>query len=381
VREAILEKYTSDFTNDFEKLLEQSFATKFKVADLVEGVIVKIEKTGILVDIGGKTEAFLPYKELSNLPFQNPETIVCLGETKQFYVLKEEDEEGQVMISLRRVHLARNWENLDNARRNEETVNVRVLSLVKGGVIAEIFDLRGFIPASQLRTGIPHESLIDQELAVKVIEADPKKNKLILSERLALAEERKRIVKDVIASLNEEQIIEGEVVRLADFGAFIDVMGIDGLLPISEISWQRIKHPSDILKLGQLVQVKVLNVDINLSRVSLSLKRMEENPWVKIEDEFKEGQVVKGTVNKITNFGAFVNIFPGVEALLPATEMSEDAVNPYEFLSVGQEIQVLIKRFSPQERRIGLSIRDVEKSFINEIIKNESIPEPVLNVY
>lgn len=381
MREAILEKYTSDFTNDFEKLLEQSFATKFKVADLVEGVIVKIEKTGILVDIGGKTEAFLPYKELSNLPFQNPETIVCLGETKQFYVLKEEDEEGQVMISLRRVHLARNWENLDNARRNEETVNVRVLSLVKGGVIAEIFDLRGFIPASQLRTGIPHESLIDQELAVKVIEADPKKNKLILSERLALAEERKRIVKDVIASLNEEQIIEGEVVRLADFGAFIDVMGIDGLLPISEISWQRIKHPSDILKLGQLVQVKVLNVDINLSRVSLSLKRMEENPWVKIEDEFKEGQVVKGTVNKITNFGAFVNIFPGVEALLPATEMSEDAVNPYEFLSVGQEIQVLIKRFSPQERRIGLSIRDVEKSFINEIIKNESIPEPVLNVY
>ena len=139
-------------------------------------------------------------------------------------------------------------------------------------------------------------------------------------------------------------------------------MGIDGLLPISEISWQRIKHPSDILSFGQKIQVKILNIDNDLNRISLSLKRMEENPWVSVEGEFQEGQIIKGTVNKITTFGAFVNIYPGVEALLPVAEMSDSHINPFEVLSVGDELDVLIKRFSPQERRIGLSLKDVKRA-------------------
>lgn len=360
--EAIKEKKNEALISEFERLLNQSFDYNFKVADVVNGTIVKIDKGGIFVDIGSKTEAFLPLKELSNVPFSSPEDIVSVGDQKEFYIVKEENDEGQITVSLRRVHYAKNWDKLNEIRQNDETIDVRVVSLVKGGVIVEVQELRGFIPASQLRTGIPHEGLINQELQVKILESDPKKNKLILSERLALAEERKKIAGSIVANLEVDQVVEGEVVRIADFGAFIDIMGIDGLLPISEISWQRIKHPSDVLALGQKVQVKILNIDSELNRISLSLKRMEENPWVKVEGEFQEGQVIKGTVNKITTFGAFVNIFPGVEALLPVAEMSDSHINPFEVLSVGQEIEVLIKRFSPQERRIGLSLKDVNKA-------------------
>ena len=348
--------------SEFERLLNQSFDYNFKVADVVKGTVIKVDKSAIFVDIGSKTEAFLPLKELSNVPFANIEEIVSVGDEKEFYIVKEENEEGQITVSLRRVHYAKNWEKLNELRQNEETISAKVISLVKGGVIVEVQELRGFIPASQLRTGTPHESLVNQELQVKILESDAKKNKLILSERLALAEERKKIAGNIIANLDVDQIVEGEVVRIADFGAFIDIMGIDGLLPISEISWQRIKHPSDILSFGQKIQVKILNIDNDLNRISLSLKRMEENPWVSVEGEFQEGQIIKGTVNKITTFGAFVNIYPGVEALLPVAEMSDSHINPFEVLSVGDELDVLIKRFSPQERRIGLSLKDVKRA-------------------
>ncbi|HSA05922.1 MAG TPA: S1 RNA-binding domain-containing protein [Candidatus Gastranaerophilales bacterium] len=373
MREAILEKETNYYTEDFVQLLEQSFSQGYKTAELVEGTVIKMEKSSILIDIGGKTEAMLPLRELSNLPFEKPEDVISVGDKRKFYILREENDEGQITVSLRRVHLAQNWEKLDQMRQNEEIIKVKITSLVKGGVIVDALELKGFIPASQLRTGVPHESLIDQELSVRVLEADPKRNKLILSEKLCLAEERKKIAKDVIAQLEENQEIEGEVVRLADFGAFIDIMGIDGLLPISEISWQRIKHPSDILSLGQRVTVRVLNIDNELNRVSLSFKRMEENPWVKIEGKFEEGQVVKGTVNKITNFGAFINIFPGVEALLPVAEIADGRVNPYDFLNINQEVEVLIKRFSPQERRIGLSLKDLNSPNL-ELMSNSEEP-------
>jgi len=351
---------TSENLSEFERLLRDSFDYNFKVADVVKGTIVKVEKNQLLVDIGGKTEAYIPYKEISNLPFENAEDIVSVGEVKEFYILREENEDGQLTLSLKRVSQARSWTELEQLRQNEETIETKVISLVKGGVLVKVLGLRGFIPSSQLRTGTPHEGLIGQDIPAKILEADPKRNKLILSQRLALAEEREKVVENVIASLHVDQLVEGEVVRIADFGAFIDINGIDGLLPISEMSWQRVKHPSDILSLGQHVQVKVLKIDTELNRISLSLKRMEENPWVKIEGQFEEGQVVKGIVNKITNFGAFIDIFPGVEALLPAAEMSDEQnINPFNELTVGQEIEVLIKRFTPQEHRIGLSIRDL----------------------
>lgn len=349
-------------STEFEKLLKESFDYNFKVADVVEGKVVKIEKNGILIDIGSKTEAFVPFKELSNIPFEAVEDVVKVGETKEFYILREEDDEGQITLSLKRVSLARSWSNLEELRQNDEATVAKIISLVKGGVLVKVLGLRGFVPSSQLRTRTPYEGLIGQEIPVKILETDPKKNKLILSQRQAVAEEREKVVLEVISKLQVDQIVEGEVVRIADFGVFVDINGIDGLLPISEMSWQRVKHPSDIVTLGQKLTVKILKIDSELNRISLSLKRMEENPWVKIEGQFEEGQIVSGTVNKITSFGAFVDIFPGVEALLPAAEMTNTQVNPFEFLSVGQKLEVLIKRFTPQEQRIGLSLKDIKSN-------------------
>ena len=208
---------------------------------------------------------------------------------------------------------------------------------------------------------MPFDGLINQEIEVKVLEADAKRNKLILSQRQALAEQREQLVDDVISNLEIDQIVEGEVVRIADFGAFIDINGVDGLLPISEISWQRIKHPSDVLTLGQKIEVKILKIDEQLKRISLSLKRIGDNPWEEIEDKFKEGEVITGTVNKVTSFGAFINIFPGVEALLPVAEMEDANANPFDIYKAGDEIKVLIKKFTPQEHRIALSVKDINE--------------------
>lgn len=352
---------TREEMSEFEKLLNESFDYNFKVADIVKGTVVKVEKNGILIDIGSKTEAIIPLKELSGVPFENPEEIIKVGEEKEFYILKDEDEEGQITLSLKRVSMAKSWAVLEELRQAGGTTTAEIISLVKGGVLVKILGLRGFVPSSQLRTNTPYEGLLNQEIPVKILETDPKKNKLILSQRQAIAEEREKIVAQVIRNLTVDEIIEGEVVRIADFGAFIDINGVDGLLPISEMSWKRIKHPSDLLILGQRLEVKVLKIDTDLNRISLSLKRMEEDPWIKIENEFKEGQVVKGIVNKILAFGAFVDIFPGVEALLPVTEITDEPVDPLEKLTIGQEIEVLIKKFTPQEHRIGLSIKDLNQ--------------------
>lgn len=346
---------------EFEELLNKSFSCSAKVSELVKGTVVKIEKNGVLVDIGAKTEAIVPLRELSNLPFERVEDVINVGEEKEFYIIKEEDDEGQITLSLKKVSQARSWAQLDELKSSGKLVSAKILSSIKGGVLVKVFDLRGFIPSSQLRTGNAHDNLIGMDIEVKVLELDPQKNKLILSQRQAMAEERERIAIEVISSLELDQEVEGEVVRIAEFGVFIDINGIDGLLPISEMSWQRVRHPSDILSVGQKVTVKILNIDNEQNRISLSLKRMEENPWVKIEGEFKEGQIIKGTVNKITSFGAFVGIFPGVEALLPAAEMSDQMINPFNELTVGEEIEVLIKKFTPQEHRIGLSIKDLRK--------------------
>ena len=342
--------------DEFEQLLEESFAKSNAVADIVEGTVIKKETDGYLVSVkGAKMEAFLPNKALP----EGEELVV--GDIREFYVTKEENNEDAMQLSLKRIAYAQAWAQLNDAKIQGDTILAKVEKTVKGGVLVDIADLKGFIPSSQLRTGTPFDGLVDTKIEVKVLEADPKKNKLILSQRLAVAEQRDQVVDNVLSSLEEGQIVSGNVVRITDFGAFVDINGIDGLLPISEISWQRIKHPSDILTLGDTIEVKIIKIDNELKRISLSLKRMGENPWQQIEGQFEEGQTVKGTVNKVTTFGAFINIFPGVEALLPVAEMSDENVNPFNLYKVGDEVDVLIKKFTPKEHRIALSVKDINK--------------------
>ena len=346
--------------DDFEKLLDETLSKTYTVADIVEGTVIKRENGGYLVSVkGAKTEAFLPDKEIGNQD-ENADKLQ-IGDVREFYVLKEENDDEAMQLSLKRIAYAQAWAQLNDAKNVGDTILAKVVSIVKGGVLVDVADLKGFIPSSQLRTGTPFEGLVDTKIEVKVLEADPKKNKLILSQRLAVAEQRNQVVDDVISKLEEDMVVKGNVVRITDFGAFVDINGIDGLLPISEISWQRIKHPSDVLTLGDTIEVKIIKLDTELKRISLSLKRMGENPWQQIEGKFEEGQIVTGTVNKITTFGAFINIFPGVEALLPVAEMSNENVNPFNMFKVGDEVKVLIKRFTPQEHRIALSIKDIEE--------------------
>lgn len=340
--------------DEFERLLEDSLSKQHAVADIVEGTVIKKEAEGYLVSVkGAKMEAFLPEKEIT------ADETLEIGDIREFYVLKEEDNESSMQLSLSRIAFAQAWAQLNDAKLQGDTILAKVEKTVKGGVLVDIAGLKGFIPSSQLRTGTPFDGLVDTKVEVKVLEADPKKNKLILSQRQAVAEQRDQVVDNVLSSLEEDSVVSGTVVRITDFGAFVDINGIDGLLPISEISWQRIKHPSDVLTLGETIEVKIIKIDMELKRISLSLKRMGENPWQQIEGQFEEGQVVTGTVNKITTFGAFINIFPGVEALLPVAEMSEENVNPFNLFKVGDEVKVLIKRFTPQEHRIALSIKDI----------------------
>lgn len=346
-------------SEEFERLLNESFGYNFKVGNVIEGTILQVDKGGLMVDIGGKSEAFVPLKEISNIPFDDPRNIVSEGAKREFYILKEEDENGQITLSLKRVVLARSWEQLENLKQRNEVISAKVSAVVKGGVVVDVLGLRGFVPASQLRAGGPYDHIIGQEIPMKILETDAKRNKLILSQRQAIAEQRARLLEEVIEDLQVEQVVEGEVVRIADFGAFIDIKGVDGLLPISEMSWHRVRHPSDLLEIGQRIKLKVLKIDKELNRISLSLKRMEEDPWVKIEGQFSEGQIIEGTVNKIAQFGAFVDIFPGVEALLPVSEIADEQVNPDEHLTVGDRVRVVIKRFTPKERRISLSIRAI----------------------
>ena len=241
---------TTNMADEFERLLNESFSKSYSVADIVEGTVMKKDNEGYLVSVrGAKTEAYLPNKEL---PSAEAETLE-VGDIREFYVLKEENDAEGMLLSLKRLAFAQAWAQLNDAKVQGDTILAKVVSVVKGGVLVDVADLKGFIPSSQLRTGTPFDGIIDTKIEVKVLEADPKKNKLILSQRLAVAEQRDQVVDNILSTLEEGQIVKGEVVRIADFGAFIDINGIDGLLPISEISWQRIKHPSDVISLGVTV--------------------------------------------------------------------------------------------------------------------------------
>lgn len=350
----------NQINDEFEMLLNKQFETSLDVAQVVEGRILKRENEGYLVDIGAKTEAFLPDREITNNTEKDPSTLLEIGSKHDVYILKISDnDDEQILVSLKRVECAQVWAALTEAKANNDTIRTKVLSSVKGGVIVDVMELKGFIPSSHLRMGAPFDGLIGQELEAKVLEADPKRNKLILSQRMAVVEQREAAVNEVIENLEIDQIINGEVIRLADFGAFIDINGVDGLLPISEISWERINHPSDVLKLGEKIDVKILKIDYDLKRISLTLKRMTENPWEEVKQKFVEGQKIQGTVNKVTSFGAFVNIFPGVEALLPSAEMLGENPNPFDLYKTGDVIDVVIKKFTPDEHRIALSVKDM----------------------
>ena len=369
----------SDKRAEFEKLLsEKKDYLTFQQGTIVKGEIVYLEKDGAYVDIGAKCEAFLPHKELTNTPRKHKvESLVSTGEVHEFYVLKEATESNGVLLSLKRVNLAQGWAKLEEAKKSNDTLTGTVISVVKGGLILDMFGIKGFIPSSQLRLKAPaDDNLIDTQLPVKVLEVDARKNKLILSQKLAVQEEKAGLREKTLQNLEIGQIVSGEVVRVTDFGAFIDLGGIDGLLPISEFSWQRVSSPQDMLKVNQKIELKVLKIDKETNRISLSLKRMQNDPWDELSEKIKENELIKGSVSKIANFGAFIEVYPGVEGLLPKSEITEETESPKieDYVTVGQEVEVLVKRFAPTEHRLSLSLKEVTGSSSAEEDEKETLP-------
>lgn len=349
----VTKKETSDL--DFESLLEK-YDYKFQKGDLVKGIICGFDSQGVMVDIGAKTIAVIPTYEAVDKG-ENPEDKFQKGQEGEFLIIKEEDEDGKFLLSKKKVDFAYAWKELEKAKADDETIMGTVINVVKGGVLVEVSGVRGFIPSSQLRT---RESDVEvgSKLELKILTLDAQQNNFILSNKKVYEDTAEEARKNIFSQIEAGQVVKGEVVRITDFGAFIDLGGIDGLLPLSQLSWRWIDHPTDILKVGDKIDVEVIAVDYDKQRVSLSLKNLEPDPWIEAEKQIKEGDKVEGTVTRLKHFGAFVEVFPGVEALLPHNEVVDYQNDSKNILQVGDKISTYILKFNPADKRIALSIHE-----------------------
>lgn len=338
---------------EFEKLLEQYDYT-FKKGNLVKGVVCGVDSLGVHVDIGAKTTALIPVYEAVDKG-ENIEEKFPKGLEGEFLIIREENNEGQFLLSKKKVDFAYAWKELEKVKASDETILGTVVNTVKGGVLVDVAGIRGFMPSSQLKV---KETDLEPgaKIEVKILTLDAQQNNFILSNKKVYDDSVEENRKNIFSQIEQGQIVKGEVVRITDFGAFVDIGGVDGLLPLSQLSWRWIDHPNNILKVGETIEVEVILVDHEKQRISLSLKNLEPDPWIKAEENIKEGDKVEGTVTRLKYFGAFVEVYPGVEALLPHNEVVEYQNNSKSILQVGDKIDTYIIKFNPADRRISLSI-------------------------
>ena len=330
--------------------------------DVVDGVVVHIDSDGVLVDVGTKSEGTIKPSELSRDPGVNPEDVVSVGDVIKVYVVQTDTQDGGPILSKKRADFETAWERVEKANGTGEVLKAMVTDRVKGGLVVDL-GIRGFVPASHVGSGkIKNlERFVGQSMPFKVIEVDRERRKVVLSNRLAVQEEREGLRKTTLATLAEGQIRDGVVRRLTDYGAFVDLGGVDGLLHISEMSWTRIKHPSESVKAGQKIQVMVLKLNLGQGRVSLGLRQILPDPWQEIRRIHTVGTVITGTVTRIVPFGAFVQVEGGVEGIIPNSELAPRRVNkPEDVVSVGQEVEVKLIDLRPDERRMTLSLRQLQ---------------------
>jgi small subunit ribosomal protein S1 len=286
----------------------------FSEGDVVSGKVVRIDQDEVLVDIGYKSEGVIPSNELSIRKTAKPSEEVELGEEVDALVLTKEDQEGRLILSKKRARFEKAWRRIEEAAETGKPVTGTVIEVVKGGLILDL-GVRGFLPASlvDIRRVQNLDEFMGQQLECKVIELNRSRNNVVLSRRAVLEEERKEVREQILGRLQPGQVVEGKISNIVDFGAFVDLDGMDGLIHISELSWSHVNHPSEVVSIGDTVRVKVLDIDRERQRISLGLKQTQEDPWQRVLNEYKEGDVVDGKVTKIVAFGAFVQILPGVE--------------------------------------------------------------------
>jgi small subunit ribosomal protein S1 len=340
--------------------MESSFRD-FKDGDIVEGDVVKIDRDEVLLDIGYKSEGVIPSKELSIRHDVKPAEVVQVGEHLEALVLQKEDKEGRLILSKKRAQYERAWGRIEEVMTSGQTIKGPVIEVVKGGLILDI-GLRGFLPASlvDLRRVRDLQPFVGQELEAKIIELDRNRNNVVLSRRAFLEESQSEGRKTFLQNLQKGERRKGTVSSIVNFGAFVDLGGVDGLVHVSELSWKHVDHPQEVVAVGQEVEVEVLDVDLERERVSLSLKATQEDPWKEFERTSQAGAIITGTVTKLVPFGAFVRVAPGIEGLVHISEISHEHVDaPESVLSVGQEVQVKVIDVDVSRRRVSLSMRQV----------------------
>ena len=333
--------------------------TAFDEGDLVTGTVVKIEHDEVLLDIGFKSEGVIPSRELSIRKDVDPSEIVALGDEIEALVLQKEDKEGRLILSKKRAEYERAWNRVEEKFNAGENVEGEVIEVVKGGLILDI-GLRGFLPASlvDLRRVKDLTAYMGTRIEARVIEMDRNRNNVVLSRRVVLEEARKAERSEILSKLQSGMRLKGTVSSIVDFGAFVDLGGIDGLIHISELSWNHVNHPSEVVKVGQEVEVQVLDVDLNRERISLGLKQTTEDPWRTLVKKYPVGAIVEGVVTKLVTFGAFVDLGDGVEGLVHISEMAKQHVDqPSQVCSVGDKVQVKVMEIDLDRRRISLSMK------------------------
>jgi small subunit ribosomal protein S1 len=340
--------------------LEASFKD-FNDGDIVDGEVVKIDRDEVLLDIGYKSEGVIPSKELSIRHDVDPNEVVKVGDQIEALVLQKEDKEGRLILSKKRAQYERAWGRIEEVMTSGETIKGPVIEVVKGGLILDI-GLRGFLPASlvDLRRVRDLHPFVGTELEAKIIELDRNRNNVVLSRRAFLEESQSEGRKTFLQSLQKGERRKGTVSSIVNFGAFVDLGGVDGLVHVSELSWKHVDHPQEVVTVGQEVEVEVLDVDLERERVSLSLKATQEDPWKEFERTSTAGSIIDGQVTKLVPFGAFVRVAPGIEGLVHISEISHEHVDsPESVLSVGDEVKAKVIDVDVSRRRVSLSMRQV----------------------
>jgi small subunit ribosomal protein S1 len=354
---SLMEQYLSDPSHGYKTL---------KYGDVIDGVIMRLDRDEILVDIGSKSEGIVPSREFSSLPAEEKEAL-SIGDNVLVFVVQPENQEGHAVVSIDRARQEKSWRKLQEIYEANEVIEAEVTNYNKGGLLVNLDGVRGFVPASQvteIRGGddaakqAEMARLIGSSLPLKVIEINRHRNRLILSERQAVQERRDEMKERLIGELKEGEIRTGRVSSICDFGAFVDIGGADGLVHLSELSWSRVRHPSEILKVGQEVEVYVLGINAQEKKIALSIKRTQAEPWSRVAAKYEVGQLVRGTVTQLANFGAFARIEDGIEGLIHVSEIADDRVtHPKQAVREGQDLLLRIIRIDPQRRRMGLSLR------------------------
>jgi small subunit ribosomal protein S1 len=338
---------------------------RLQYGETIEGTIMRVDRDGILVDIGAKSEGIVQLREMQSLTPEQREAFQ-IGDELLVFVIQAEGREGHAVLSIDRARQERSWRHLQRCHERGDPVEAPVINYNKGGLLVDLDGVRGFVPSSQV-DGISRETdaqkqsdmsrMVGQILTLKVIEINRDRNRLILSERQAQQDVREEKKEALLSSLQEGHTCTGTISSLCDFGAFVDIGGADGLVHLSELSWGRINHPSDVLEVGQEVQVYILSIDSDRKRIALSIKRTQDEPWSTVGERYHLGQIVEGTITQLAPFGAFIGLEEGVEGLIHISEMSDGRIqHPREVVQEGDTVQARIIRIDPTRRRIGLSL-------------------------